>query len=313
MASGNIGTIRAAKPAPNPPRLRSRPMEAVIGTAGWSIPGKAAAAFPGEGTALERYSRLFGGVEINSSFHRPHRASTWARWATSVPETFRFAVKVPKTITHQAKLVDCEALAERFAEEVEPLGAKLAVLLVQLPPKLGFDAEAAELFFTHLRGLADARIACEPRNPQWFGPKAEALLARLGVARVAADPALGAAAAIPGGWRGLAYWRLHGSPAMYRSSYTDAALDHWARQVRAALRDGREAWCMFDNTAASEATGNALSLMARLGRVDAGAAEGVYEERQARKAAELEAEGEEDAAAPGDSAAVTGKHRPRSR
>jgi uncharacterized protein YecE (DUF72 family) len=239
-------------------------MDAVIGTAGWSIASKNADAFAAEGSALERYSRVFGGVEINSSFHRPHRASTWAKWAASVPEGFRFSAKIPKTITHQAKLVGSEALVEQFIQDVKPLGDKLAVLLVQLPPKLGFEGQVAERFFTHLRGVTGADLACEPRNQSWFHPQADALLAALRVARVAADPAVVPAAAVPGGWLGLAYWRLHGSPAMYRSAYEDAVLDKHAREIAAVLEAGRSAWCMFDNTAASEATGNALSLIARI-------------------------------------------------
>src|SRR4051812_24905356 len=147
-------------------------MGVVIGTAGWSTARKDAAAFPAEGTALERYSRVFAGVEVNSSFHRTHRPSTWAKWAASVPEGFRFAVKIPKTITHQAKLVDADALTAQFARDVEPLGVKLAVLLVQLPPKLGLDARVAERFFTNLRGLIDAEIVCEPRNAAWFEKEA---------------------------------------------------------------------------------------------------------------------------------------------
>lgn len=239
-------------------------MDAVIGTAGWTIPRQNAAAFPAEGTALERYSQVFGGVEVNSSFHRAHRTSTWARWAASVPDRFRFAVKIPKTITHQAKLTDAERLIAQFAQEVAPLGAKLAVLLVQLPPKLAFDARVAERFFASLRGSIDTGIVCEPRNASWFADEADSMLRQARVARAAADPALGTAAAVPGGWRGLAYWRLHGSPAMYRSSYSEAAIDHYARGIRAAIEAGVNPWCMFDNTAASAATGNALSLMARL-------------------------------------------------
>jgi uncharacterized protein YecE (DUF72 family) len=118
-----------------------------IGTAGWSIARKDADDFPRDGTALERYSRVFSAVEVNSSFHRAHRPSTWAKWAESVPEQFRFAVKIPKTITHQAKLVDVDTLVAPFAEQVRELGGKLAVLLVQLPPKLGFDAELVRGFF----------------------------------------------------------------------------------------------------------------------------------------------------------------------
>ena len=239
-------------------------MDAVIGTAGWSIARKDAGSFPAEGTALERYSRVFDGVEVNSSFHRAHRASTWARWAASVPERFRFAVKIPKTITHQARLVDADGLIAHFAQEVEPLGEKLALLLVQLPPKLSFDTGVVELFFANLRETFDAEVVCEPRNATWFTDEADTVLKQLRVARAAADPALGAAAAVPGGWRDTAYWRLHGSPDMYRSSYAEEAIDLYARQIRAAVRQGLDAWCMFDNTAASAATGNALSLMSKL-------------------------------------------------
>jgi uncharacterized protein YecE (DUF72 family) len=237
-----------------------------IGTAGWSIARNDAEAFPTTGTALERYSRVFSGVEVNSSFHRSHRPSTWAKWAQSVPEQFRFAVKIPKTITHQAKLVDVAAPVASFAEEVQQLGSKLAVLLVQLPPKLALDAEVAKRFFAMLRATIGAEIACEPRHASWFEDDADALLKDLRVARVAADPALGPAAAAPGGWPGLSYWRLHGSPDMYRSSYSDEAIEMYAARIREAADEGHEAWCMFDNTAASQATGNALSLMAKLRR-----------------------------------------------
>jgi uncharacterized protein YecE (DUF72 family) len=238
-------------------------MAAVVGTAGWSIPVKDAEHFPSEGTSLERYASRFGGVEINSSFHRPHRASTWAKWAESVPEHFRFSVKMPKTISHQAKLVDCTPLVETFLEEVSGLGGKLAVLLLQLPPKLAFDAALAPHFLAELKARTTVRIACEPRHPSWFEADADALLERLEVARVAADPSVVPQAAVPGGWRGFSYWRLHGSPVMYRSSYEDR-LDRYATAIRAEMEKGGESWCMFDNTASSAATGDALALMAKL-------------------------------------------------
>lgn len=239
-------------------------MGIVIGTAGWSIAAKDAAHFPREGSALERYSARFAGVEINSSFHRPHRASTWQRWAESVPPDFGFAVKLPKAISHERKLAGCADLVEGFLAEAGALGGKLAVLLVQLPPKLAFDAALAGHFFDHLSPRTKARIVCEPRHPSWFEAEAEDLLTRLRVARVAADPAVVPAAASPGGWRGFSYWRLHGSPRMYRSAYGPARLDDHARLIRAELGEGRDAWCMFDNTAASAATGDALALIERL-------------------------------------------------
>ena len=234
----------------------------IIGTAGWSIPRTVADRFPAEGSALERYATVFQGAEINSSFHHPHRRSTWQRWADSVPADFKFAAKMPKTISHQRKLVGCADLIGAFLDEVAGLGEKLAILLLQLPPKQAFDAGLAESFLAELCPLLPARLVCEPRHPSWFEPEADVLLDRFQVARVAADPAVVPDATLPGGWRGLSYFRLHGSPRMYRSSYDDGRLDAYAELI--GKDSDRQLWCMFDNTASSAATGDALGLMARL-------------------------------------------------
>jgi uncharacterized protein YecE (DUF72 family) len=157
-------------------------------------------------------------------------------------------------------------LVSAFLEEVAPLGDKLAVLLVQLPPKLAFDAAVANEFFADLQARSGGRaIACEPRHPSWFEAEADALLAGLQVARVAVDPAVVPAAAEPGGWRGLNYWRLHGSPVMYRSAYGAERLEAYAEALAEAHQAGRPAWCMFDNTASSAATADALWLAKRTG------------------------------------------------
>jgi uncharacterized protein YecE (DUF72 family) len=235
-----------------------------IGTAGWSIARAAAERFPAEGSGLERYAEVFGAVEINSSFHRPHRASTWKRWRDSVPANFRFSVKVPKRITHELKLVGFEEALTAFLAEAGVLNDKLAVLLVQLPPKLAFEPEIARAFLADLAARSSAAIACEPRHESWFTAGADALLVELQVARAAADPARHAGAGEPGGWRGLAYWRLHGSPTMYRSSYGERVAAY-AAALEAEAEAGREAWCVFDNTASSAATSDALALVEALG------------------------------------------------
>ncbi|HEX8448225.1 MAG TPA: DUF72 domain-containing protein [Allosphingosinicella sp.] len=228
-----------------------------IGTAGWTIPASAADDFPPEGSSLERYSKRFDCAEINSSFHRSHRPDTWRRWGSSVPDGFRFAAKLSKEITHKRRLVDCDELLAGALAEMEALGARLEVLLVQLPPSLAFDPAVAEPFFSGLRGRWDRHVACEPRHPSWFEPEADRLLAGLRIARVAADPARVPAAAEPGGWPGLAYHRLHGSPVMYRSSYDDGRLEAYAGRI---AESAAPTWCIFDNTASSAATGDALKL-----------------------------------------------------
>ncbi|MDB5072454.1 MAG: hypothetical protein JWM87_3565 [Candidatus Eremiobacteraeota bacterium] len=228
-----------------------------VGTAGWKIPAPVRERFAGKGTHLQRYAMRFSCVEINSSFYRPHRPSTYARWAASVPDDFRFALKVPKEITHRLRLADAIGPLEQFLAESAPLGEKRAVVLVQLPPSFAYDADLVAAFFTDFRARYAGLIACEPRHPTWFTADVEAALARLQVARVAADPAVVPQAAEPGGWGGFAYYRLHGSPRTYYSGYDDATL----REVAERLGTGpHPAWCIFDNTAMDAAAANALDL-----------------------------------------------------
>lgn len=233
-------------------------MSLIVGTAGWSIPSADAAQFGAGISALERYASRLNGVEINSSFYRPHRPTTWARWRDAVPAHFRFAVKLPKVISHERRLNDCAEPLGRFLDEVHTLNGKLAVLLLQLPPSLAFDKALVSDFFPMLTAATDARVVCEPRHPSWFENDADAFLELLSVARVAADPARVPAAAAPGGWRGLSYWRWHGSPHIYRSSYDDGRLAALSKSVRSERSPGT--WCIFDNTAGSAATGNALAM-----------------------------------------------------
>lgn len=238
----------------------------VVGTAGWSIPRASADRCPGTGSHLERYGARLPGVEINSSFARPHRIDTYRRWAASVPDGFRFSVKLPRAITHERRLSGCHALLDRFAGEVAGLGAKLGPLLVQLPPSAVFDAEVAGAFFAELRARLDAPVVCEPRHATWFAAQADALLVAHKVARVAADPARVPGAGDPGGWDGLAYVRLHGSPRIYASDYPPKALSATAARLARYAAGGRPAWCIFDNTAAGHALGNALALADELAR-----------------------------------------------
>lgn len=235
-----------------------------IGTAGWSIPKQCAGAVPGEGSHLQRYGRRFAVAEINTSFYRPHRPATYARWAASVPPDFRFAVKLPREITHMRKLVDVVEPLDRFLREIEALGDSLGPVLVQLPPSLAHEAAVAVAFFELLRARFDGAVVFEPRHPSWFTPNVEAMLSAFRIARVAADPAPVPEAAKPGGWPGLVYHRLHGSPRVYYSPYPDDALDTVAARMREAAAGGAECWCILDNTASGAACGDALRLMQRI-------------------------------------------------
>jgi uncharacterized protein YecE (DUF72 family) len=221
--------------------------------------------FPAGDSNLERYAGRFAAAEINSSFYRPHKPETYAKWAASVPPSFRFSVKVPQGITHDLRLVGTRAELEAFLASIEPLGKKLGCLLLQLPPSLAFDKRAATRFFALLRKRHEGAVVAEPRHASWFEADAGQVLCAAQVGRAGADPARTANGADPGGWNGVAYYRLHGSPVMYRSTYDAAYLNALAGRLKGSAAKAKATWCIFDNTMLGGATANALDLVKRLG------------------------------------------------
>jgi len=231
-----------------------------LGCAGWSLPRDAGRVFPAQGTHLERYAQVLHATEINSSFYRPHRPATYRKWAASVPEGFSFCVKLPRQISHEKRLRDCTQELERFLGEVSELGAGLGCLLLQLPPSLPYEHTLAEAFFAELRERYGGDLALEPRHASWL--EADAQLRHWRIARAAADPSPLPGGGEPGGWPGLRYYRLHGSPQIYHSAYPSQWLERLAEQ----LRDYSDTpcWCIFDNTASGAAVTDALTLQSLL-------------------------------------------------
>ncbi|MFC5497116.1 DUF72 domain-containing protein [Caenimonas terrae] len=231
-----------------------------IGCAGWSLPRDVQSAFAPDSSHLQRYASRFNGVEINSSFHRPHSRATYERWAEAVPPAFRFSVKLPRTITHDLRLLAADALLDDFFGQIDGLGQRLGCLLVQLPPSLEFQPAPAGGFFAALRQRHAGPVALEPRHASWFTPAVDAWLAQHRVARVLADPVRHEGGRLPGGWPDRIYLRLHGSPRMYYSSYEPQTLQALAKRIALAAAEGREVWCIFDNTAGNAAAQNGLDL-----------------------------------------------------
>jgi uncharacterized protein YecE (DUF72 family) len=234
-----------------------------IGTAGWSIPRAAASRFELEGTHLQRYSRILRCAEINSSFYRPHAATTYAKWRDSTPQDFRFSVKMPRTITHEACLEDAQKLFSTFLAQTDGLAEKRGPILVQLPPSFSFDASVVTRFLKMVRRAYKEAIVWEPRHPTWFSSAVASLLERYDISRVAADPAPVPEAALPAGSPRVAYFRLHGSPRMYWSRYDEDYIAKLAATI-SGFPAKTEVWCVFDNTASGSAIENAWELSERL-------------------------------------------------
>lgn len=233
-------------------------MNLFVGTAGWAIPNAHARDFPSDGTGLQRYAAVFNAVEINSTFYRTHRSGTFERWRDSVPDGFRFSVKVPKAITHEHRLIDAERAFGDFVLSVAALGDRLGPLLLQLPPKFAFDRSGIEQFLKSVSELGKWSLMLERRHASWFSNEADDLLRAANIARVGADPQRVPGALLPVGARHSTYLRLHGSPCTYFSSYDDEYLGAISSQLGSAIGPR---WCIFDNTASGAAVGDAIRLM----------------------------------------------------
>ena len=228
-----------------------------IGCAGWTISRETTQFFPAGPSHLERYAQTFNACEINSSFYRPHKIETWERWGNSVPAGFRFSVKAPRTITHESGLNCGDDLLSPFFHQISFLKDKLGPVLFQLPPKLEFASANVNRLLSSLRQIYAGDVVWEPRHPSWFTADVDSMLKEFDIARVAADPARVPSAAEPGGRPSLVYFRLHGSPRTYYSSYSEDYLHTMAARMAHLTA---EVWCIFDNTASGFAVPNALTL-----------------------------------------------------
>lgn len=223
-----------------------------IGTAAWTIPKNELESFPQEGTHLERYSKVFNAVEINTSFYKDHLPKSYAKWAAVTPEEFRFSVKLNQRFTHTCDEISMIELSDNL-EVIAHLEEKWRVLLVQFPAGKNFNEERMSKMYKIIRKRFDGIVAVEPRNLTWTAKESLALMNEYNITKVLADPEK-----CPGIYMGEEkYYRLHGSPEIYRSNYTDEYLDDLHQELNA---QPSECWCIFDNTTFGHATSNALTL-----------------------------------------------------
>jgi uncharacterized protein YecE (DUF72 family) len=230
-----------------------------IGTAGWTQRKEHAHLFLTEGSHLEKYADVYNAVEINSSFYKDHLAKSYRRWAESVQDDFRFAVKLSKAYTHEFKLKKTDDHLKKILSDMNELGNNFGVLLVQLPPSLKFDQRTTENFFSKIIPWVSAPIVLEARNQTWADEKALEVLNEMEISLVHADPELFE-------WpkrlrQKINYFRLHGSPEIYKSSYSPRFLQDTYRSLLSVQSKVTERnWVIFDNTAHGHATQNALQM-----------------------------------------------------
>lgn len=232
-----------------------------IGTSGWSYDHWTDVLYPPRLPAarrLARYTEVFDTVELNASFYRWPKDSTFAGWRERLPDGFTMTVKAHRGLTHYRRLASPEPWIERFERCWQLLGDRRGVLLVQLHPEQQRDDARLDSFL-HLVPTP-VRVAVELRHPSWAAPEVYALLERHHAAYVVMSGA--GLASVRRATTDFVYIRLHGpEPAsMYTGSYTAADLRDWAGRIRAWDGEGRDVWVYFNNDLGGHAVRNALSL-----------------------------------------------------
>ncbi|MEE3064445.1 MAG: DUF72 domain-containing protein [Actinomycetota bacterium] len=235
-----------------------------IGTSGWSYDHWADVLYP-RGTAsarrLARYAEVFDTVELNASFYRWPKDSTFTRWRDQLSPGFTMSVKAHRGLTHYRRLGSPEPWIERFERCWHLLGDHHGVLLVQVHPELQRDSASETRLDSFLDLVPGSiRVAVELRHPSWDDPAVYQLLERHRAAYVVMSGA--GLACIPRATTDLVYIRMHGPDpdSLYTGSYPDDELRSWADRIVAWDHEGRDVWMYFNNDLGGHAVRNALSV-----------------------------------------------------
>ncbi len=236
-------------------------MSVRVGTSGWSYDHWDGVLYPPglrPSDRLARYVAEFDTVELNASFYRWPRDSTFSSWQRRLPPGFAMSVKAPRGLTHAKRLHQPEVWVERIVHCWHALGDRRGILLVQLRPDQQRDDARLDWFLGQLPD--EVRVALELRHPSWQDDEVLDLLERHGAAYVvisgAGLPCVLAATAP------FVYVRLHGPDHqhLYAGSYSDADLAWWADRIREWEGQGREVWAYFNNDGGGNAVHNARTL-----------------------------------------------------
>lgn len=232
-----------------------------IGTSGWSYDHWVGVLYPERtpvSARLGRYVQEFTTVELNASFYRWPKDSTFAGWRQRLPDGFTMSVKAHRGLTHFRRLKSPEPWVERFERCWHALGNRREMLLVQLHPEQQRDDERLDYF---LGCMPDwIRVAVELRHPSWDDPAVYALLEHRRAAYVVMS-----GARLPCVLRAttdVVYVRMHGpdSESLYAGSYSDGDLRWWADRIAQWDAQGRDVLVYFNNDGHGYAVRNARML-----------------------------------------------------
>jgi uncharacterized protein YecE (DUF72 family) len=243
----------------------SRAGELRVGTSGWHYADWWGPFYPKEvkkKDALAYYVTQFNSTELNAPFYRTPTEKAVQGWLDTTPDDFRFAWKASRYITHFKRLLVDDDSLKLLDDRIDLLGHKAGVVLFQLPPQMPADRERLAAFLKRLK--RSRRYSFEFRHASWYEPSIFDLLRAHNISLCLSDHASAPTPLeVTADW---IYVRNHGPSGRYHGSYSDAALEDWAKHIRKWRREGRDVWCFFDNDVKSAAPADAEKLLALLGR-----------------------------------------------
>ncbi|MFZ5672579.1 MAG: DUF72 domain-containing protein [Pseudomonadota bacterium] len=232
-----------------------------IGTSGWHYKDWWGPFFPEtvrKKDALSYYATRFATTELNAPFYRLPTLGSVDAWYEQTPDDFRFAWKASRYITHWKRLTgDLAPSLSLQRSRLARLRHKLGPILYQLPPNLSIDRDRLAAFLKLLGSRQ--RCSIEFRHPSWYVTDIFALLRMHDVSLCLSDHV-----AAPAPRRTTASWvyiRNHGPSGHYHGSYSDEALQDWARAIRRWKKEGHDVWCFFDNDVKAAAPADAERLV----------------------------------------------------
>jgi uncharacterized protein YecE (DUF72 family) len=233
----------------------------LIGTSGFSYDDWRGSFYPPELPRrrwLDFYQQEFPVVELNVTFYRTPRQTTYRRWDAATAPQFRFVLKAPRLVTHIRRLANCRDELEHFLEPARALGEKLAAVLFQTPPNLRFDADLLDALLDSLPG-GSPPVAWEARHASFLADDAIAWFTRRRQSLVTADsggryPQTEAFTAPP------AYLRFHGPAGLYASSYSVERLAEAVAWVRDNVPGDATVFAFFNNDRGGHAVTDARRL-----------------------------------------------------
>jgi uncharacterized protein YecE (DUF72 family) len=204
---------------------------------------------------FEFYAKHFNTLELNVTFYRFPRVEYLQNWYKKSLDGFDFTVKAPRLITHYKRFKDCERLLGDFYSCIrEGLKEKLGAVLFQLPPQLAYDEETLALIIDSMD--TSFTNVVEFRHESWWKQKVYDALAKKHICFCGESyPKLPTDAIVN---TGTAYYRFHGVPRLYKSSYRHAALEEVANAI--AGSNASKAYVLFNNTWGMAALNNSRYL-----------------------------------------------------